>query len=163
MLTDTKLRSDVEALWDKLWSGGLANPLDAIEQLSFLLFLKRLDEREQDAERAAKLRGKKFTRSQDFRAKRFRASVVNSPSSIRFCSAGCWRIRAGRMVAAIAINCWALPMQPDGWESRLITCTVITRAWHSPGALAANFCFLPMASRSTFPRSSALDTVSGMP
>ncbi len=61
MLTDTALRSSVEALWDKLWSGGLANPLDAIEQLSFLLFLKRLDEREQDAERAAKLRGKKFT------------------------------------------------------------------------------------------------------
>jgi type I restriction enzyme M protein len=61
MLTDTTLRSAVEALWVKLWSGGLANPLDAIEQLSFLLFLKRLDEREQDAERAAKLRGKKFT------------------------------------------------------------------------------------------------------
>src|SRR6266404_9593280 len=61
MLTDTTLRSAVEALWDKLWSGGLANPLDAIEQLSFLLFLKRLDEREQDAERAAKLRGEKFT------------------------------------------------------------------------------------------------------
>lgn len=61
MLTDTKLRAGVEALWDKLWSGGLANPLDAIEQLSFLLFLKRLDEREQDAERAAKLRGEKFT------------------------------------------------------------------------------------------------------
>jgi type I restriction enzyme M protein len=61
MLTDTTLRSAVEALWDKLWSGGLANPLDAIEQLSFLLFLKRLDECEQDAERAARLRGKKFT------------------------------------------------------------------------------------------------------
>jgi type I restriction enzyme M protein len=60
MLTDTVLRSAVEALWNKLWSGGLANPLDAIEQLSFLLFLKRLDEREEDAERAAKLRGKKF-------------------------------------------------------------------------------------------------------
>lgn len=61
MLTDTTLRSAVEALWDKLWTGGLANPLDAIEQLSFLLFLKRLDEREQDAERAAKRRGKNFT------------------------------------------------------------------------------------------------------
>jgi len=61
MLTENTLRSAVEALWDKLWSGGLANPLDAIEQLSFLLFLKRLDEREQDAERAAKLRGKAFT------------------------------------------------------------------------------------------------------
>src|ERR1700687_541016 len=61
MLTDTTLRSAVEGLWNKLWSGGLTNPLDAIEHLSFLLFLKRLDEREQDAERAAKLRGKKFT------------------------------------------------------------------------------------------------------
>src|ERR1035438_8915369 len=61
MLTDATLRSSVDALWDKLWSGGLANPLDAIEQLSFLLFLKRLDEREQDAERSAKLRGKTFT------------------------------------------------------------------------------------------------------
>jgi type I restriction enzyme M protein len=55
MLTDSALRSRIDALWDKLWSGGLSNPLDAIEQLSFLLFLKRLDEREQDNERAARL------------------------------------------------------------------------------------------------------------
>jgi type I restriction enzyme M protein len=59
MLADTKLRSQVDSLWDKLWSGGLSNPLDAIEQLSFLIFLKQLDEREQDAERAAKKRGTK--------------------------------------------------------------------------------------------------------
>jgi type I restriction enzyme M protein len=61
MLADSKLRSQVDSLWDKLWSGGLSNPLDAIEQLSFLFFLKQLDEREQDAERAAKKRGRKFT------------------------------------------------------------------------------------------------------
>jgi type I restriction enzyme M protein len=60
MLTNTDLRNKVDALWDKLWSGGLSNPLDAIEQLSFLLFLKQLDEREEDAERAAKLRGQVF-------------------------------------------------------------------------------------------------------
>ena len=60
MLADSKLRSQVDSLWDKLWSGGLSNPLDAIEQLSFLFFLKQLDEREQDAERAAKKRGQKF-------------------------------------------------------------------------------------------------------
>ena len=59
MLTDPALRSQVDALWDKLWSGGLSNPLDAIEQLSFLLFFKRLDEVEQDGERTAKMRGKK--------------------------------------------------------------------------------------------------------
>lgn len=60
MLTDPQLRSKIDALWDKLWSGGLSNPLDAIEQLSYLLFLKQLDEREQDAERAARQRGKKL-------------------------------------------------------------------------------------------------------
>jgi|CXWL01.1.fsa_nt_gi type I restriction enzyme M protein len=63
MLTDPQLRSKVDALWDKLWSGGLSNPTDAIEQLSFLLFLKRLDEKEQDNERAARLRGVKFKRT----------------------------------------------------------------------------------------------------
>src|SRR6516225_10144733 len=60
MLTDPALRSQVESLWDKLWSGGLSNPLDAIEQLSFLLCLKRLDEREQDNERAAARRKTKY-------------------------------------------------------------------------------------------------------
>ncbi len=56
MLTDTTIRAKVDALWDKLWSGGLPNPSDVIEQLSYLIFLKRLDEKEEDNERAAKLR-----------------------------------------------------------------------------------------------------------
>jgi hypothetical protein len=30
LLTDPKLRSQVDALWDKFWTGGLSNPLDAI-------------------------------------------------------------------------------------------------------------------------------------
>jgi type I restriction enzyme M protein len=59
MLTDPTLRGQVDALWDKLWSGGLANPLDAIEQFSFLLFMKRLDEAEEDRERNARQHGKK--------------------------------------------------------------------------------------------------------
>ena len=42
MLTDSNLRSKIDGLWDKLWSGGMSNPMDAIEQLSFLLFLKSL-------------------------------------------------------------------------------------------------------------------------
>src|SRR5262245_32653641 len=61
MLTDPQLRAKVDALWDKLWTGGLSNPLDAIEQLSYLLFLKQLDEREQDGERRARQRGEAFT------------------------------------------------------------------------------------------------------
>jgi len=31
MLTDPKLRSQVDALWDKFWTGGLANPLSLQE------------------------------------------------------------------------------------------------------------------------------------
>jgi type I restriction enzyme M protein len=42
MLTAT-LRSKVDSLWDKFWSGGIANPLTAIEQISYLLFMRRLD------------------------------------------------------------------------------------------------------------------------
>jgi len=57
LLTDPKLRSQVDALWDTFWTGGLANPLDAIEQFSYLLFLKRLDDRENAAERQAKRKG----------------------------------------------------------------------------------------------------------
>jgi type I restriction enzyme M protein len=60
MLTDPKLRSQVDALWDKFWTGGLSNPLDAIEQFSYLLFLKRLDDRENAAERQAKRKGIKY-------------------------------------------------------------------------------------------------------
>jgi type I restriction enzyme M protein len=60
MLADSKLRSQVDTLWDKLWSGGLSNPLDAIEQLSYLIFLKQLDEREQHAERVAERRRQNF-------------------------------------------------------------------------------------------------------
>ena len=60
MLTDPRLRSQVDQLWDKLWTGGLSNPLDAIEQLSYLLFLKRLDDRENQAEKQARLRGQLF-------------------------------------------------------------------------------------------------------
>jgi type I restriction enzyme M protein len=57
LLTDPKLRAQVDALWDKFWTGGLTDPLDAIEQFSYLLFLKRLDDRENAAERQAKRKG----------------------------------------------------------------------------------------------------------
>ncbi len=60
MLTDPKLRSQVDQLWDKLWTGGLTNPLDAIEQLSYLIFLKRLDDEEDRRERQAQRRGQSY-------------------------------------------------------------------------------------------------------
>lgn len=61
MLTDPRLRSQVDQLWEKFWSGGLTNPLDAIEQFSYLLFLKQLDEAEQRRQRLAGMRQQSFT------------------------------------------------------------------------------------------------------
>jgi len=38
------LRNQVDRLWDAFWSGGISNPLEVIEQITYLLFLRRLDE-----------------------------------------------------------------------------------------------------------------------
>ena len=39
-----ELKSKVDGIWDTMWSGGISNPLSVIEQLTYLLFIKRLDE-----------------------------------------------------------------------------------------------------------------------
>jgi len=41
------LRNQIDKLWDSFWSGGISNPLEIIEQITYLLFLRRLDELEQ--------------------------------------------------------------------------------------------------------------------
>ena len=43
-MLNSVLKSSINRLWDKFWSGGISNPLTAIEQISYLLFMKRLDE-----------------------------------------------------------------------------------------------------------------------
>jgi type I restriction enzyme M protein len=42
-----ELKSKIDQLWNKFWSGGISNPLTAIEQITYLLFMKRLDEIDQ--------------------------------------------------------------------------------------------------------------------
>lgn len=39
-----ELKAKVDKIWDTMWSGGISNPLSVIEQLTYLLFIKRLDE-----------------------------------------------------------------------------------------------------------------------
>lgn len=60
MLTPT-LRSKVDQLWDKFWSGGIANPLAAMEQISYLLFIRRLDATDAKRQRDAKFTGEPYT------------------------------------------------------------------------------------------------------
>jgi type I restriction enzyme M protein len=39
-----EIRSKIDAVWNAFWAGGIANPLEVIEQITYLLFLRRLDD-----------------------------------------------------------------------------------------------------------------------
>ncbi|OAD46012.1 type I restriction-modification system subunit M [Polaribacter atrinae] len=41
-----ELKSQVDKIWDAFWTGGISNPLSVIEQFTYLLFIRRLDERQ---------------------------------------------------------------------------------------------------------------------
>lgn len=43
MLTG-ELRSQVDAIWNAFWSGGISNPMEVLEQITYLLFIRRLDD-----------------------------------------------------------------------------------------------------------------------
>jgi type I restriction enzyme M protein len=39
-----EVKSQIDSIWNDFWSGGLSNPLSVMEQITYLLFIKRLDE-----------------------------------------------------------------------------------------------------------------------
>ena len=41
-----ELKSQVDKIWEAFWTGGISNPLSVIEQFTYLLFVRRLDERQ---------------------------------------------------------------------------------------------------------------------
>jgi type I restriction enzyme M protein len=45
MLTG-EIRSQIDQIWNAFWSGGISNPVEVIEKIAYVLFLKRLDEQE---------------------------------------------------------------------------------------------------------------------
>ncbi len=57
-MTITQLKSQIDGLRDYLWSSGLPNPADHVEQISYLLFLKMLEERDDEK---AELLGDKYS------------------------------------------------------------------------------------------------------
>ena len=60
MLTG-ELRNKVDRIWETFWTGGITNPLDVIEQFTYLLFIKQLDEVEAVKETDAQLIGIEYT------------------------------------------------------------------------------------------------------
>ena len=36
-MLSTEVRSQIDRIWDAFWSGGISNPLEVIEQITYLL------------------------------------------------------------------------------------------------------------------------------
>ncbi len=76
-----ELKSKIDRIWETIWGGGISNPLSVIEQLTYLLFIKRLDELHTLEERKAARTGKPienpiFDKKQDrLRWSRFKESA----------------------------------------------------------------------------------------
>jgi type I restriction enzyme M protein len=54
------LKSLIDRLWNNFWSGGISNPLTAIEQITYLLFMKQMDDLEAKRERDAEFTGEAY-------------------------------------------------------------------------------------------------------
>ena len=45
MITGT-IKNKVDKIWTDIWAGGITNPLTVIEQLTYLMFIRSLDEKD---------------------------------------------------------------------------------------------------------------------
>jgi hypothetical protein len=57
-----EIRNQIDSIWDDFWSGGVSNPLSVMEQITYLLFIKRLDELQSVEEAKATTLGKPLER-----------------------------------------------------------------------------------------------------
>ncbi|MGZ0051168.1 type I restriction-modification system subunit M [Brevibacillus gelatini] len=59
MLTG-EIRNKVDKIWTDMWAGGITNPLTVIEQLTYLMFIRSLDEKELETESFEALSGQEM-------------------------------------------------------------------------------------------------------
>lgn len=61
MFVRSEVKSKIDSIWNKFWSGGIANPLNAIEQITALIFLKLLSENDNKKRVQASFTGESYT------------------------------------------------------------------------------------------------------
>ena len=44
------IKNKIDKIWTDIWAGGITNPLTVIEQLTYLMFIRSLDEKELEQE-----------------------------------------------------------------------------------------------------------------
>ena len=57
MITTGDIKNKVDRIWEIFWTGGITNPLSVIEQFTYLLFIKGLDDRQTDLDKNDELLG----------------------------------------------------------------------------------------------------------
>ncbi|WP_274475391.1 type I restriction-modification system subunit M [Mangrovimonas aestuarii] len=82
-----ELKSQIDQIWNTFWTGGISNTITIVEQLTYLIFIKDLDETETRNERKAKRLNKEFNPifgpdQQDFRWKNLKEMDVNPRHAI---------------------------------------------------------------------------------
>ena len=60
MFLRSEVKSKIDSIWNKFWSGGIANPLNAIEQITALIFLKLLSEKDNQKKLQASFTGEAY-------------------------------------------------------------------------------------------------------
>ena len=60
MFIRAEVKSKIDSIWNKFWSGGIANPLNAIEQITALIFLKMLSEKDNNKIQQASFLGEEY-------------------------------------------------------------------------------------------------------
>lgn len=56
------IKNKVDKIWTDIWAGGITNPLTVIEQLTYLMFIRSLDEKELETEEFENMTGEKMNR-----------------------------------------------------------------------------------------------------
>lgn len=68
------IKNKVDKIWTDIWAGGLTNPLSVIEQLTYLMFIRSLDEKELETEEFENMTGEKMQK------------IFLSPLPVRLCA-----------------------------------------------------------------------------
>lgn len=54
------IKNKIDKIWTDIWAGGISNPLTVIEQLTYLMFIRSLDEKELETEEFENMTGEKM-------------------------------------------------------------------------------------------------------
>ncbi|PAF45050.1 class I SAM-dependent DNA methyltransferase [Helicobacter sp. 11S02596-1] len=57
-----EIRNKIDKIWTDMWAGGITNPLTVIEQLTYLMFIRSLDEKDLEAEQFEAISGEKMSK-----------------------------------------------------------------------------------------------------